>query len=228
MMSAHEVVLQQGWLSQTPPAFRRAVLEKSVLQTFDAGTPIYETGDTSGSMYGLVSGGVQVSLATGEQGPYFAHFFAPGEWFGEGPIISGRPRMAGMTASRRTEALCLSMTSMEEILAEQPMAWRLFALLALLKLETAIAAVDDLMIRDSFKRFVAVLLRLGNRRRAIPAYAPPINVDVSQTDLAHMANVTRSTANLFLRRLEGQGYLQQGYRRIVIVSADTLRAMLLE
>ena len=102
-MSAHEVVLQQGWLSQTPPAFRRAVLERSVLQTFEASTPIYETGETSGSMYGLVSGGVQVSLATGEQGPYFAHFFAPGEWFGEGPIISGRPRM-------------------EEILAEQPMA----------------------------------------------------------------------------------------------------------
>jgi CRP/FNR family transcriptional regulator, cyclic AMP receptor protein len=127
MESAHEVMSQQGWLSQTPQAFRHAVLEKSTLQIFEAGAPIYETGDTSGSLYGLVSGGVFVSLATGERGPYFAHFFRPGEWFGEGPIIWGRPRMVGISAARKTETLCLSMTSVEEILAEQPSSWLLFA-----------------------------------------------------------------------------------------------------
>jgi CRP/FNR family transcriptional regulator, cyclic AMP receptor protein len=66
------------------------------------------------------------------------------------------------------------------------------------------------MIRDSFKRFLAVLLRLGNCRKATPANAPPIFVEFNQADLAAMANITRSTANLFLRRLEASGFLEQG------------------
>jgi CRP/FNR family transcriptional regulator, cyclic AMP receptor protein len=176
-------------------------------------------------MYGLVSGGLCVSIAPGERGPYFAHFFGPGAWFGEGPIISGRPRMASMLATRKTELLHLSLRSIEEILQEQPSSWRLFASLALEKLETALSAIDDLMIRDSLKRFVAVLLRLGACRAVTPPRVMPIVVDVSQDDLAVMANVSRSTANAILRRLKADGQVDLSYRRVGIPSPDRLRAI---
>jgi CRP/FNR family transcriptional regulator, cyclic AMP receptor protein len=228
MKAARDVASRHGWLSQTPPSFCRAVLDRCTLQKVAAGATIYATGDPPGGMYGLISGAFRVSVAQGERGPYFAHFFGPGDWFGEGPAISGRSRIVGLCAARDSELLHLSLRSVDDILREQPASWRLFAALTLGKLEVAMWAIDDLMMRDSFKRFVAVLLRLGGCRAATPSGEAPIAVHVSQDDLAAMANVSRSTANAILRRLEAGGHIKQSYRQIAIVSPDGLRSMLVE
>lgn len=189
---------------------------------------IYASGDPPGGMYGLISGAFRVSVAQGERGPYFAHFFGPGDWFGEGPAISGRARIVGLCAARDSELLHLSLRSVDDILREQPASWRLFAALTLGKLEVAMWAIDDLMMRDSLKRFVAVLLRLGGCRAETVVGDLPSAVHVSQDDLAAMANVSRSTANAILRRLEAAGHVAQSYRQIAIVAPDRLRSMLVE
>lgn len=220
---ALEIASGQGWLSQTPQRFRTAVLDRCVLQTFEPGATIYMTGDTSGAIYGLISGTLSVTLATGERGPYYAHFFRPGTWFGEGPLISGTARIVGISAVRETVLLQLSQRSMEEILRDDPGSWRQLALLTLAKLQVAISVVDDLMIRDSAQRLIAVLLRLGGCRQTTPQGTMPIEVDVSQEDLAAMANLSRNTTNVILRKLEKAGLLDAAYRQIRILSPDALR-----
>ena len=85
---------------------------------------------------------------------------------------------------------------------------------------------DDLMIRDHVKRFLAVLLRLGNCRHVSPRDGRPIEVDTSHEDIAHMANVARTTAGTILRKLESNGHVTLSYRRINILAPDALRMML--
>jgi len=221
-------VLRHGWLRQMPAAFSAAVLERSVLQEFEAGASIYAAGDGPGGMYGLVSGGISVAIAPGERGPYFAHFFGPGDWFGEGPAVSGRPRIVGLTVSRRTELFHLSLRAIDDILRDDPTSWRHFATLVLVKLELALGALDDLMIRDSAQRLVAVLLRLGGCRGPTPSRMPPHIIHVSQEDFAAMANVSRSTANAIVRRLEAAGQVSQSYRQIELLAPEALRALLAE
>jgi CRP-like cAMP-binding protein len=82
------------------------------------------------------------------------------------------------------------------------------------------------MIRDHHKRFVAVLLRLGNCRLVSPRDGQPIEIDISHEDLAHVANVARTTAGAILRELEAEGHLALSYRRISILAPDALRATL--
>ncbi|MBA7467935.1 hypothetical protein ES703_73610 [subsurface metagenome] len=82
------------------------------------------------------------------------------------------------------------------------------------------------MIRDHFKRFVAVLLRLGNCQRFNPRNGDPIEVDISHEDIAHMANVARTTAGAILRELEAEGHLRLAYRRIDVLAPDALRKKL--
>lgn len=224
--TAREIVSCRGWLGQAPPAFRKAVLDRCTYQKVASGQSIYLTGDPPGGMYGLVSGGLAVSLVTGERGPYFAHFFGAGSWFGEGPAITGRPRLVGLAAARQTELFHLPLHAVDDVIAEDPSRWRLFAGLALGKLEIALGAVDDLMIPDSRKRFIAVLLRVGGCRTALPPAAVPIEVYLSQDDLATMANISRSTATSILRELSASGLIKASYRRLEIRSADGLRQML--
>jgi CRP-like cAMP-binding protein len=223
---ARKIASANGWLSLTPPSFQSAVLDRCRLQGFAAGQSIYSVGDPPGGMYGLVSGGLAISIAPGERGPYFGHLARPGTWFGEAAIVTRQPRRVGLTATRKAELLHLPMEKFEEIVAKDANAWRLFALVTLGHLDMAIGACDDLMLRDHVKRCVALLLRLGGCRHATAKPSAPAEIDLSQDDIATLANVARTTAGAVLRSLEKAGHIKRTYRYIKILAPDALRAML--
>lgn len=224
--AAHQIVLRKGWLRHTPAPFQRAVVERSRLEQFPAGTPVYSLGDDPGGMFGIVAGCLGVSVAPGDGGPYLAHFALPGTWFGEAAAFTRQPRRVGLTASRDSELLHLPLHAIDEIVGRDPGAWRYFGLVTIDHLEVAIGRSDDLMIRDHFKRCVAVLLRLANCRHVSPPDGNPIEVDISHEDLAHVANIARTTAGAILRELEAEGHLQLSYRRIFVLAPDALLQML--
>jgi CRP/FNR family cyclic AMP-dependent transcriptional regulator len=219
-------VFNQGWLGHTPLPFRRAVLDRSALEQFKAGTPVYAIGDEPGGMYGIVSGGLGVSIAPGELGPYMAHFGMPGTWFGEVAAFTRQPRRVGLIATRDSELLHLPLHAIDEIVGRDPSAWRLFGLVTIAHLDLAVGGSDDLMKRDHVQRFVAVLLRLADCRRVSPQDGREIEIDMNHEDLAYMANVARTTAGAILRKLEADGHLALSYRRVRILAPDAMRAML--
>jgi len=224
--TASEIVSGKGWLRNTPPSFRSSVLKRCLLEHFGAGTPIYAIGDEPGGLYGLVEGGLGISIAPRELGPYTAHFAMPGTWFGEGSVFTRQPRRVGLTATRATTMLHLPLHGVDEIVGDDPTAWRLFGLLALDHLDLAMGGSDDLMIRSHVKRFVAVLLRLGDCRVTSAANCQPIEIDLNHEDIAYMANVARTTAGAILRQLEAEGCVKLSYRRIGILAPNALRRML--
>ncbi len=224
--TARELASREGWLSLMPAAFRQAVLERCVLQRFAAGAGIYAVGDAPGGIYGLVSGSVRVTIAPGDEGPFFAHLMQPGIWIGEGPALSGLPRLVGLSAGRDSEVLHLPLAAIHGIVEANPAAWRCIGALSLLNTQMAIGVVNDLMIRDDAKRFIATLLRLGSCRLALPVRQPPIAVDASQEELATMANLARTTVSAILKRLAASGLVALDYRRTIILQPDRLRAML--
>jgi CRP/FNR family cyclic AMP-dependent transcriptional regulator len=224
--AACEVARTRGWLSHTPTWFQRAVLDRCRLEQFRAGAPIYSIGDKPRGMYGIIAGCLGVSVARGEQGHYTAHFAMPGSWFGEVSAFTRQPQRVGLTATRDSELLHLPLRAIDEIFKRNPAACRWFGLVAIEHLDLAIGGSDDLMIRDHVKRFVAVLLRLANCRNISPRDGLPIEIDVSHEDLAHMANVARTTAGAILRKLEADGHLALSYRRISILAPDALRETL--
>jgi CRP/FNR family cyclic AMP-dependent transcriptional regulator len=224
--AAREIVRSQGWLGHTPTAFQRAVLDRCLLEQFKAGATVYSIGDEPGGMFGIASGCIGISMAPQERGPYTAHLALPGTWFGEAAAFTRQPRRVGLVATRETELLHLPLRAIDEIVRLDAAAWRYFGLVTIGHLDVAIGGSDDLMIRDHAKRFVAVLLRMGNCRLVSPRKRRPIEIDMNHEDLAHMANVARTTAGAILRKLEADGHLALSYRRIRILEPDELRAML--
>ncbi|WP_456777087.1 Crp/Fnr family transcriptional regulator [Bradyrhizobium sp. USDA 4369] len=193
---------------------------------FGANKPVYAVGDEPGGLFGLVEGGLGISIAPRELGPYTAHFAMPGTWFGEGAVFTRQPRRVGLTTTRPTTMLHLPLHSVDEIIGCDPAAWRSLGLLTLEHLDLAMGGSDDLMIRNHVKRFVAVLLRLGDCRIANLENGQAIEVDLNHEDIAYMANVARTTAGAILRKLESNGHVTLSYRRICILAPDRLRKML--
>ncbi|HLG81170.1 MAG TPA: Crp/Fnr family transcriptional regulator [Bradyrhizobium sp.] len=224
--AASKIVLGRGWLRHTPAPFQRAVLDRCLLEQFKAGKAIYSIGDEPGGIFGIVSGCLGISVAPRERGPHTAHFATPGSWFGQASAFTRQPRRVGLTATRDTVLLHLSLRAIDEIVRCDPSAWRLFGLITIYHLDVAMGGSDDLMIRNHFKRCVAVLLRIGNCRVATPRDRRPIEIDINQEQLAFNANVARTTAGAILRKLEAEGHIALSYRRIDILAPDALRKML--
>jgi CRP/FNR family cyclic AMP-dependent transcriptional regulator len=224
--AACEIARSKGWLSHTPSSFQRAVLDRCRLEQYKSGTQIYSIGDKPRGMYGIVAGCLGISVSRGEQGDFIAHFAIPGSWFGEVSAFTREPQRVGLTATRDTELLHLPLRAIDEIVRRDPAAWRLFGLVTIGHLDLAIGGSDDLMMRDHVKRFVAVLLRLADCRHVDPRDGLPIEINVSHEDLAHMANVARTTAGAILRELETEGCLELSYRRMSILTPDALRKKL--
>jgi len=226
LVQAHDIVSRHGWLSFTPPSFRKSVLDHCKFQEANAGATIYSVGDPPGGMFGLVRGIFALSFAPGERGPYVAHFARPGTWFGEAAAFTEQPRRISLSVTRDSKVLHLPLPAIREIVGADPGAWRFFGLVSILHIDTAVGAADDLMIRDHVKRSAAVLLRLGGCRYLTPPGGAPIEVDLSQEDFAAMTNLARTTAGAVLRKFEAPGHIKVAYRRVQILAPDKLRAML--
>ncbi len=213
-----------GWLSTTPAAFGEAVLAACIFRTYRRGEVIYHQGDPAGGLYGVARGVLAVESAPYGRGPSIVHFFRPLSWTGSGAALSGQPRVVGLTAASPAVVAHLPLSSLESIAAIDPQAWRWVGLLILRDLELAIGVVDDLTIREADRRLAAVLLRLAGVRGADNPDEPEPEIPASQADLAAMAGLSRATAAAILARLEEEGSVVRGYRRISLLQPGRLRS----
>ena len=216
-LMAEQVLSRQGWLARQPKDFQRLVFDECQLQQFESGASIYLQGDPPGGLYGLVAGAFGISIAPGDGGPYLVHLGAVGMWIGEGPFLTGEPRRVELAAATPCVVLNLPLHAMERMAAEDSMAVRRFAQIAISNLDLALNVISDLMIAQPERRIAAVLLRSAG------VQAEPL-VRVSQADLGRMANASRKLVSKALRRFSESGWVETGYNAIKIRDTRALKS----
>jgi hypothetical protein len=111
-----------------------------------------------------------------------------------------------------------------KVLAEHPQWWRFLLQPAIIYGDTSQNAAADLLIRDSERRCAAVLLRLSGLRFARPDDAKPVQVPLTQSELAGAANLSRNSVGTMVKRLVARGLIEQGRQGIVVCAPMALRA----
>jgi CRP/FNR family cyclic AMP-dependent transcriptional regulator len=190
------------------------VFDQCQLQQFERGAPVYHLGDPPGGIYGVAGGAVAVSIAPGETGPYLAHIGAVGTWIGEGPFLTGEPRRVDLVAASQCVLMNLPLHAMEQ-LAEDPMAIRRFAQIAVNNLDLSLRVISDLMIARPERRIAAVLVRTAGRQAQR-------TIRVSQSELGRLANASRKLVNKALHQFVAAGWVEAGYSAITIRDAEAL------
>ena len=213
---AEETLSRRGWLSRQPEPFRRRVFAECQLQQFERGAPIYHLGDPPGGAYGIAAGALAVSIAPGDRGPYFAHLGTAGTWFGEGPFLTGQPRRVGLEAATECVLMYLPLPAMERMAADDPMAIRRFAQIAIGNLDLALGVVADLMIGQPERRIAAVLVRSAGLQ-------DERTVRLSQAELGRLANVSRKLVNRALQRFAAASMVLPRYGAVQILDMQALK-----
>lgn len=206
-------VLDHGWLSRQPEAFREEVLRRCFVQDYAAGKAMYHLGDPMGGIYGLVRGMLAVTAAPGTALPRMFHVGLPGVWTGEGPYLTGEPRRLTLAAASDCRMLHLPLDAMEQMTEANPKAARCFAQIPMMNIDVLLRVIADLLIKEPDRRLAAVLVRVGASGAAVP---------LPQAEVAELACVTRKQVNFALKRFAAAGWVSHGYRSLTLLDPPAL------
>lgn len=109
------------------------------------------------------------------------------------------------------------------LLDVNPNRWRLIAQNIREFAVFAQLVASDMQIRDSQRRFLAVLLRIAGRHTGDVTSE---TAELTQDELAAMANLLRQTTGRAVRELADTGLLTVRHRNIVLHDAAALRVLL--
>lgn len=208
-----------GWCTRMPVALRDALLASTRLRLIEAGLRLYAIGDEPGPMYFLARGSLAAEVAPSFVLPQKSMLLYPGAWLAEGPTAVSR-RQVGIWATRDSMVLSIELGDFRRVARKHPDIWRFLALLALENHYRTMGLAHDLMIRGGRRRLSAILARMaGLRDEVVP---DPLVIDATQSEVADIANLSRSVVSGFLNGMEEDGLLRLCWGGIEILQPDAL------
>lgn len=226
--SAFQAVVARGWLSRQPDTFVREVIGISRLRRYRCGKIIVNQQDHGRRLFGILDGCAEMRVSSPAGDSVLIHLLWPGDWFGEGTVISEGAYDASIRARSDVVVTEVPIVGLRFVCSHDPERWRCIARLAWESYAFAAEAAAHLMLRDQRARCIAALLRLGGCRPVEPMADRTLRVPVSQEEVAAAANVCRNSAGAALRALEAQDLISVAYRNITILSAARLYRRLQE
>lgn len=216
-------LIKRGWLSRRPRELQDALLRRGRAAQYAARDFVYHLSDEPAGIYGILSGSFGLLAATERTEPRLGHVLHPGDWFGEGPILTGRRRTLSVQALTAAEVVYVPLNDLCTLCATTPEWHREFAVLAAENASLAASVAASLLLRGSEARLAAALLRVAGRTVLSPT-GPLFPVRLNQKELGEVANVSRQVVNATLRRWQQRGWIVVGYGEVVVADVESLLA----
>ena len=188
-----------------------AIAPHGQTRSFPAHAILINEGDTTDSLYIVLSGRVKVYASSDEGREVVLAEYGPGEYFGE-LSLDGEKRSASIKAIEACSCRIVQGSELRQFLAEQPD----FALHLTRKLIRMVRRLTDqvrsLALQDVYGRMVRVLSELsepvGEER--------VLRQKLTQQDIADRVGSSREMVNRVMKELTAGGYVTQREGRLVI------------
>jgi CRP-like cAMP-binding protein len=210
-------------LGRLPEQARDALLDLGMPVTFPSGQRILRLGELGQTVFLLLRGCVKVQGNDGEREPLLA-IRVGGDLVGEMAVLSNLPRSATISTCSDVSARAIPGQDLLTFMAGRPEASLAVASMISERLRWANERRVDFAGADARTRICRVLLTLAE------TYGHPIDggrdlgAPLTQDEIASLAGVRLATAEKALRALAAAGLVRLGYRNIVVVDMDRLRA----
>ncbi|NND75750.1 MAG: Crp/Fnr family transcriptional regulator [Ilumatobacter sp.] len=183
------------------------------------GDTVFHEGDPAGPFHLLDIGRVAVRLTTLLGDVSTIDILQPGDTFGEQTLIHGAgDRSATVVALDRVETLTLDAATFDELGARNPAVQRFL----LMVLSNRLRATSHQLLEA---RFLSAEQRLAHCLSRLAHMFADESTDViplTQTDIASMTGVTRSTVNRLLHQAAADGTIEIARGRLRVLDAARL------
>lgn len=209
-------------LSSLSPPEREALLATTRRREYARGDVVVREGDRADSLHLVEAGRLAVRVATEEGEHAMLTILAPGDYFGELSLLGavGPTRTASVIALEPAVTRTLSSVAFRELRQRHRGAEQLLLLLLARRVEELSGRLLEAMYDDLDRRVARRLAELA-RVYAGP-HGDPVQVPLTQEQLADLVGGTRPSVNQVLQRLAATGALRLGRGRIVILDRARL------
>jgi CRP/FNR family transcriptional regulator, cyclic AMP receptor protein len=206
-----------------PNELDRLARECRVLR-FTKDEQVFARGDVGGGMYLVAEGSVALSMTSAGGGQIVLAVLRPPQTLGDLAVIDSGPRVATATARQPTVLVGIPRPQVQRLLRVHPSVGE--ALLT--SLARLIRRLDDqasdLMLLDLQGRVCKHLSEAAEHGRpgAPAGTLVPVDLSLTQTELAAMVGGSRQQVNRVIVSLERRGAIRRHGSRIVAVRPDLL------
>lgn len=214
----------RGWFAKCSPDVRHKILGLARPKHYPAGSVVFRAGDVGADVFGIISGVVTVECRFTHPDATLLHMLWPGEWFATLEAVTERYRRITVVVKTDAQLLRVPGEELQALLRLHPQDTFNLAYNPAYYLDVAMQAAADLLIRDAAARCAATLLRLARRRWASdPESTLPIEIPSSQSELAMLTNLSRSTFGRVIREFASRGLVTVNYRSLTLNDPARLR-----
>lgn len=207
-------------LSGLDDELRRHVLAAARLRRFARGEVVFHEGDPGDTFHLIAKGrfAVRVSTQLGETATLAV--LGRGDFFGELALLAENPRTATITALEAAETMALRRDSFDELRGTHPPVQAFLVEVLGEQVRRLSDQVIEALYVPADKR---VLRRLSGLAGIYAAGdGGPVEIPMTQDDLATMAGTSRATVNRVLGEAEQAGLISIGRRRVSVLDAASL------
>lgn len=203
-------------------AEQRAVLASTSRRRYSKGEVVFHAGDPGDTLHLIARGRVAARASTPAGDTVTYAVLGPGECFGELALLSADERRTStIVALEPVETLVLRREQFEALRVRFPAMDRMLIEVLARRVRRLSAHLVEALYVPVEQRVVRRLLVLC--RQYDGDGDGPVQVPLTQTDLAEMAGATRPTVNRVLRGLEAGGVLTLARGRIDVHDRPALR-----
>jgi CRP/FNR family transcriptional regulator, cyclic AMP receptor protein len=189
-----------------------AIAPRALTRAFPANAILINEGDTTDSLYILLSGRVKIYASSDDGRELVLAEYGPGEYFGE-LSIDGDKRSASIKAIEPCTCRVVQGSELRQFLAEYPD----FALHLTRKLIRMVRRLTEqvrsLALQDVYGRMVRVLTELSE----LVGEERLLRHKLTQQDIADRVGSSREMVNRVMKELTAGGYVGQREGRLVIL-----------
>jgi CRP/FNR family cyclic AMP-dependent transcriptional regulator len=220
-----DLLTQGRWFGGLPGELQLLILGRSRVRDYAKGQVITLEGQATTGLRAVLEGQVRMVRQAGVGDEGLVYVGEQGFWFGEYAVLMDAPEvLVSVIARTKTRILFLPKAEFEGIVREEPRYFRDFARLALARLAVFLKAyvqASSLTPETRLRGQLALLTQLKIEERSVQG---PVDLPLSQADLAAIVGVSRQTINPMLGTLAEQGVIELGFRRIRVLQPRALFA----
>ena len=181
-------------------------------KSFPRGTTIISAGDTTDSLFVIISGRLKVMMSDDEGREVILAMLNPGEFFGEMGLIDDHPRSATVVALEACELLSLSKRDFKKCLQDNfELAMTVMRGLVR-RLREADKKIGSLALMDVYGRVARLLLEMAENVEGQKI----VTRKLAKQDIAKMIGASREMVSRVMKDLQEGGYIEARGNTILI------------
>jgi CRP-like cAMP-binding protein len=211
--------MQWALLETLDLAEQQELLAVGRRRRFSRGEVIFHEGDPGDTLHLLHHGHVAVRVTTPMGEVATLRFLGPGDFFGEISVISSAPRNATVSAVDTVETLSLHRDRIHELRRRHPATDGLLLQAAVAEVGRLSHQLLDALYVSAPKRVLRRLLETADTFGR-ETQTSPVEIPITQDDLAGLAGTTRPTVNKVLADARKAGLLEVRRGCLIVVDAE--------